>query len=221
MVKRTSKMDLTDLYVRNELTADEIVKFEEALMESPEMQRHLEMVLGLREMLALYPEGMAECRRRESLSGDGRWRYVAFAATLMLAAFVSGMFWNVKNENGELRAELAQLGQPRTNILRIPVDTLRSSTADRMPDVVIKKPEDHAALLLDIDYGTLGRRHERILFELTDESGMVLMSWSVKGEPRGRSSVMLNNEQVPPERLWLRFLSAEGTELDKRLLEFR
>lgn len=221
MVRKTAKPDVIDRYVRNELAADEIVKFEEALVESPELQRELETILGLREALALRPETAADPGRAEPRPGAEYWRPAAVAASLLLAVFSTAMLWKVSNENAGLREDLDLLAQPRTTVLRIPVDTLRSGGADQRPDVVIRKPEGRAALLLDIDYSSMAGRHERIFFELNDERGAVLMAWSIEARAGGRSSVMVDNEHIPAGRIWLRFLSAEGEELDRRLLEFR
>jgi hypothetical protein len=48
---RTSRQEWIDRYVRDELSVEEIAAFEQALLDSLEMQQELETTLALRQLL--------------------------------------------------------------------------------------------------------------------------------------------------------------------------
>ena len=88
MAENTTRQQWIDRYVRNDLTVEEITEFELALMESPQMQKGLEAVLGLREALLLEPDPRQETGvddlLPESLSGGGNWRSLAMMLDIEL-----------------------------------------------------------------------------------------------------------------------------------------
>ena len=222
MAKQTSKQVRVDRYVRDELAVDETVEFEQALMESSAMQQDLETALGLREALLLVPEqnlprnGLLP----EFLPGGGNWQPVALAASLLLAVFSTVMFWKVSNDSAGLQNQLDLLNQPRTQLLSVPVNIMRSASS-RTPDVIIQKPLGHSAILLDIELGSAASELEELIFELVDDGGVAISSWNAAPTQSGRASVMLSSERIPSARLWLQISSGQGRTLERRLLEFR
>jgi hypothetical protein len=222
MAKQSARQVWVDRYVRDELAVDETVKFEQALMDSPAMQQNLETALGLREALLLEPEQNVPRNGLlpEPLPGGGNWQPVALAASVLLAVFSSVMFWKVSNDSAGLQNQLDLLKQPRTQVLTVPVNIMRSAS-NRTPDVIIQKPVGHSAILLDIELGPAASNFEELVFELVDDDGTAISSWNAAPVQSGRASVLLNSEQVPSTRLWLQISSNTGQKLGQRLLEFR
>jgi hypothetical protein len=222
MAKQSSRQVWVDRYVRDELAVDETVEFEQALMESPAMQQDLETALGLREALLLEPKQSVSRNGRlpEPLPGGGNWQPVALAASVLLAVFSTVMFWKVSNDSAGLQNQLDLLKQPRTQVLTVPVNIMRSASS-RTPDVIIQKPVGHSAILLDIELGSAASKLEELVFELVDDDGVAISSWNAAPTKRGRASVMISSEQIPSARLWLQISSSEGRTLERRLLEFR
>ena len=222
MARQASRLDWVNRYVRNELTVDEIVGFEQALMDSPDIQRDLESVLGLREALLLQPEQSIPPADLlpEALSGGGNWKSAALAASVILAVFSTVMFWKVSNDSAELHRQLDLLSQPRSIVLKVPVDIMRSA-GSRTPDVVARIPEGHAAILLDIQLTPRSLQQPSLFFNMVDETGATVASWSATSFANGRAEVLLNSEQVPALPVWLEISSDEGQLLERRLLEFR
>jgi hypothetical protein len=224
MAEDTSRQQWIDRYVRNELTVEEIAEFELALMESPQMQKGLETVLGLREALLLEPEPGQQTAvddlLPESLSGGGNWRSLAMVASVLLAVFSTVMFWKVSNDSAALQNQLDLLSQPRTVLLTVPVNIMRSASSQE-PDVIVKIPTGHSAMMLDIELNPASRQQQSLGFALLDEAGMAVLKWSATAGPDGHVEALLNSEQVPASRLWLEISSEDGQVLDRRLLEFR
>lgn len=191
-------------------------------MNSPGMQQELETALALREALLLSsePEPGTDDLLPESLSGAGNWQPMALAATVILAVFSTVMFWKVSNDSANLQHQVDLLSQPRTQVLTVPVNIMRSA-GGQTPDVIIQKPPGHSAILLDIELAPPSLQLQEIHFALRDPDGNAVASWVVAPSPQGHASVLLNSEQVPESQLWLE-LSAEGGEIiERRLLEFR
>lgn len=222
MSRKTTRLEWVNRYVRDELTVDEMAEFEHTLMDSPAMQQDLETVLGLREALLLEPEQHVPRDELlpESLAGGGNWKSMALAATVILAVFSTVMFWKVSNESAHLQRQLDVLSQPRSNVLRVPVNIMRSAGA-RTPDVIAQKPAGHSAILLDIQLAPRSLQQPSLVFSLVDEAGTTVLSWSATSFANGRAEALLNSEQVPGMRLWLEIASDDGELLERRLLEFR
>ena len=224
MAENTSRQQWIDRYVRNDLTVEEITEFELALMESPQMQKGLEAVLGLREALLLEPDPGQETGvddlLPESLSGGGNWRSLAMVASVLLAVFSTVMFWKVSNDSAALQNQLDLLSQPRTVLLTVPVNIMRSASSQE-PDVIVKIPTGHSAMMLDIELNPASRQQPSLGFALLDEAGTAVLKWSATAGATGHVEALLNSEQVPASRLWLEISSEDGQVLDRRLLEFR
>jgi hypothetical protein len=138
----------------------------------------------------------------------------------ILAVFSTVMFWKVSNDSAQLQRQLVSLSQPRTQVLTVPVNIMRSA-GQHTPDVIIQKPTGHSAILLDIELGSRARELDRLAFALVDETGNSISDWIDAPTPDGRASVVLNSEQLPASRLWLQISSINGQALERRLLEFR
>jgi len=222
MAEHTSRHEWVDRYVRNELTVNEITEFEQVLMESPAIQKDLETVLGLREALLLEPEQdiPIDGLLPESLSDRGNWQSMALAASLVLAAFSSGMAWKFSNDSADLQKQLNLLGQPRTDVLTVPVNIMRSA-GSQAPDVIIQKPSGHSAILLDIELGKAALQQQALAFALVDEAGSKVLDWRTAAAAGGRVEVLLNSERIPATRVWLEIATSDGQLLERRLLEFR
>jgi hypothetical protein len=220
--EQISRLAWVDRYVRNEMTADEMVAFEETLMDSPGMQQELQAALGLRETLLLESEQepAEHDLLPDSLSGSGNWQPLALAATVILALFSTVMFWKVSNDSSDLQRQLDLLSQPRTHVLTVPVNIMRSA-GGQTPDVIIQKPSGHAAILLDIELAPPSRQLDDVHFALLDQGGKAVANWVATPSPQGRASVLLNSEQIPVSQLWLEISSRSGDLIERRLLEFR
>jgi len=227
MVRKASSQAWVDRYVRDELTMDEVAKFETELLGSPRLQQELETAISLRRILQAEtvlprrdPVTMVE---EESTSGwppgGSGWHTPAVAASLLLAVFSTFMFWKTGNDSRELQRRLDQLAQPRGAVLTVPVDIMRSAGA-QTPAVIVQKPGGRAAILLDIELGQAALEFSELEFALTDESGNLLAGWLAKPGTNGRAQVVLNNEQLPAARVWLEIFTFGGQLIDRRLLEF-
>lgn len=68
-----------------------------------------------------------------------------------------------------LQRQLDLLNQPRSQVLTVPVNIMRSAHG-QVPDVIVQKPAGRAAILLDIELGPLARKLELLEFALVDEA---------------------------------------------------
>ena len=222
MTKQTSRQGWVDRYMRDEMTVDKMAEFETALMELPGMQQELETVFGLREVLFLESkqDSGTDNRRTVSLPGAGKWQSLALAALVILAVYTTVMLWKVSSELEDLQRQVDLLNTPRSKVLTVPVNIMRSA-GGQTPDVIIQKPAGHSAILLDIELGARVRVFERLEFALIDDTGNPILTWTAAPVGDGRASVMLNNEQIPASRLWLQTSSSDGLVIERRLLEFR
>lgn len=221
MSESTAGLSWVDRYVRDQLSTDEIAEFEIALMDSPALADELETALAIRATLALGPEQQAASNEilPESLSGSGNWQPLALAAMVILALFSTVMFWKSGNDAAALQRQLEQLSQPRTGILNVPVNIMRSSGSEN-PDVVIKIPTGHSGILLDIELSSAARKIDELHFTLRNEAGERVANWTGQASPTGRAEVMLGSEQVPAELLSLEISSEAGTLIDQRWILF-
>ena len=53
MTEQPNNIELADLYVRNKLTTDEETDFEVRMLESPELQQHVQTALAIKESFKL------------------------------------------------------------------------------------------------------------------------------------------------------------------------
>jgi hypothetical protein len=139
---------------------------------------------------------------------------------VILAVFSTVMFWKVGNDSADLQHQVDLLSQPRTQVLTVPVNIMRSA-GSQTPDVIVQKPTGHAAILLDIELAPPSRQLDDVHFALLDQGGKAVANWVATPSPQGRASVLLNSEQIPVSQLWLEISSRSGDLIERRLLEFR
>lgn len=208
-----------DRYLRDELSAEEQAAFEEALLEDPELQSRVETALGIREVLSQAQALGALAAPRHGKSRN-QWAPLAMAASVLLAVVSATLLWRTNLESNELQAQIEALQQPRTSVLRVPVDIMRSS-GNATPDVVIQKPASNGLVVLDIELSPDLQNVPLVHFELRQGESAPIMRWSSRPGPNGRSSVAINAEALPPGLVHL-YMSDEAGELrESRLLEFR
>jgi len=208
-----------DRYIRNELSPEEEIAFEERLLEDPELQQELEAALAIKETM----------KRSDLVRGDvvappvntgNSWTPFALAASVLLAVASTTLLWRANIESDELRQQLEALKQPRTNVLNVPVDIMRSS-GNGIPDVIIQKQDGQSVIVLDIELSPRFSQLDQVDFELSEESGERLLAWSSSGSRNGRTSAVLNSESVPDGRVILAMTSPGDQLKETRLLEFR
>jgi len=226
MPEQNAHRGWVDRYVRDQMTEQEMAAFEETLMDSPALQQELETVLALRGALSMQPapppefEAGSESDATQTLTGAGKWQGLALAAMVVLAVFSTVMFWKTSNDAADLKRQLTQLGQPRTQVLTVPVDIMRSA-GSQTPDVIVKKPPGHSAILLDIELTPAARQLDLLNFSLVDPDETLVATWVASPNPQGHSTAVFNTEDVPASRLWLEISTPGGELIERRLLEFR
>jgi hypothetical protein len=212
-----------DLYLRDELSAEQEAEFETALLETPDLQQALEAALGIRQALLLEHEFQRENADigpiDASLSGSLKWQPMALAASVLLAVFSTTMYWRVSNQAGDLQIEVDALRQPRGAVLTVPIDIMRSLNST-VPDVIVKKPEGMALVVLDIEASPAVRGLERVQMTLRAEDADPIMTWEAYPGTHGRILSVIDSAALPTGLVWLEM--ADGpTVVDRRLIEFR
>lgn len=221
MAEHNINNDWVDRYIRDELNAEEEVAFEERLLEDTGLQQELEAALAIKETL----------QRRELMTGNvveppasavtrNSWTPYAMAASVLLAVASTTLLWRANIETNGLKQQLEALKQPRTSVLNVPVDIMRSA-GNTTPDVIIQKPGMQGVIVLDVELSPRFSQLDQINFELSGEAGEQFLAWRSSPTPDGRASVVLNSEIIPDGRVILA-MSSPGTEQkETRLLEFR
>jgi hypothetical protein len=125
----------------------------------------------------------------------------------------------VSNQAAGLESEIAALRQPRGAVLNVPVDIMRSSS-ERTPDVIVRKPDGAAVIVLDIEASQAIIGLDRVQVSLRDPEGNLLFSWTTSTDSRGRIHSALDATSLPTGQFWLEMGRGEEV-LDRRLLEFR
>lgn len=211
-----------DRYLRNELAADQEAEFETALLESAQLQQDLEAAMAIRQALILEDElrdPVSDDARNEIMAGGSRWQSLALAASVILAVFSTTMYWRVSNQAAGLESRIAVLQNPRGTVVTVPVDIMRSS-GSRAPDVIVRKPEGAALIVLDIEATQSVLGLDRVQLALRDGEGQRLFSWAASPDASGRIRSALDASSLPAGKLWLE-MGREDEVLDRRLLEFR
>lgn len=214
-----------DWYLRDELSAEDEEAFETAMLESPALQQELETALAIRgalqkDSMPEHPSPGVSDPMPEKRMGGAAWRPLALAAAVALAVLSTVMWWKSGIESADLERRLQAHAQPRTDVLTVAVPIMRSASG-QSPDVIVQKPAGQAAILLDIELGLQARQEPQLGFELTDSDGGQVLSWQASPASDGRATALINSEQIPASRLWLRISDGEGNLLERRLLEFR
>ncbi|HLF31695.1 MAG TPA: hypothetical protein VI566_11785 [Xanthomonadales bacterium] len=221
MHRSEERREWVDRYLRNELMGDEAAIFETALLDSPDLQLQLETSIGIRQALLLEAE-MGETEKAYPPSGpDARnnWQPVALAASVVLAVFSTTMYWKVSNEAGMLQSEIIAMSQPRTTVLTVPVDIMRSASS-QTPDVIIHKPEGNALLVLDLELSPAVAAMGQVRMSLRDSQAVELFAWDSGVFDNGRVTAAFDSRMLPNGKVWLEMSDGQGRVIDRRLLEF-
>lgn len=220
MVDHARHSNEIDRYLRNELSAEEESAFEQALLESTELQEALEAALALREAIRLDSAAMSSGGGEPDrlLKGTSNWQPFAMAASVLLAIFSTTMFWKVSQESTELRGRVQALNKPYAVVQKISVDIMRSG--GNAPDIIIQKPGEHALVLLEIELSPLGQQQSSVHMTMRDESQSDILDWTSSVNGQRVVSVAIPSQDLPEGRVWLELADSEGKIFDRRLLEF-
>lgn len=218
MVEERFDDDWVDRYVRDELSPEDEDRFEQRLMEDAGLQARVEAALGIRGVLQ---QSSATTQSPPAgRIGSNPWTSWALAASVALAAVTTVLLWRENVRNNALREQVRSLQAPRTSVLTVPVDIMRSSGAGS-PDVIIQKPADDGAIVLDIELAPRFRGLEQIDFSLQAPDGAPVLAWSATPGADGRAVVVLQPESLPDGLVELWIVGPNGRLNGRRLLEFR
>lgn len=218
---RNETTELIDRYLRDELVAEEEVAFETALLESPDLQLQLETAMAIQQAILLADEidSTVVTDALPAMDARNNWQPLALAASVTLALFSTTMYWKLSNETGLLHSEIDALNQPRTSVLTVPVDIMRSAD-QQTPDVIIRKPGADALLVLDIELSQAVAGAGQLQLVLRDTDNTELFSWAATSAENGRLNVAFSSGALPLGQVWLEISDAHGGVVDRRLLEF-
>ena len=213
---------MTDRYVRNKLTPAEVEAYELQMMESPELQDELEeaqmlqkaLRLGKTERQPLKDSAVAETTGGPNWTG---WALAASIALLLGSAYFHVSTWS---ESGVLKNQVAELSQPRSEILFATVKIMRSA-GNTVPDSIIQLPQQKATVMLEIELGSRSRNIQELRFRLESEAQPMDLSWVGSPDENGLATVAINSELIPSGLVWLVVSANSGEVLERRLLEFK
>ena len=208
-------------YIRDQLSAGEQAAFEEALLEDTELQSEVEACLAIRETLKRETDRLQVPTKSVPKSASSNvWTSWAMAASVLLAVVSTSALWRINIENNTMQSQIEALQLPRTDVLRVSLDIMRSSGGST-PDAIIRKPPGRSAILLDIELSPRFQELDRVDFSLQREDGEPVFNWSAEPGRDGYASVVLNSESVPEGVLYLHISGSRGRLVEKRSLEFR
>lgn len=224
MTERPTDIELADMYVRDMLPADQEAEFELRMLESPELQQHVETALAIQQSLRLdqahQEPGHDNDDEPEIMETGSGWKNWALAASVLLAVVSILLLAKSNVESEQLRLRVAELSQPQTLVLHVPVDIMRSFDAGTA-DVIVQKPPTGAAIQLDIELGQESRNQPLLGFSLLDATDTPIVTWQASPSADGRATALIRSEQTPTGLLQLTISNADGVVLDRRLIEFR
>jgi hypothetical protein len=154
-----------------------------------------------------------------TLDARNHWQPLALAASVVLAVFSTTMYWQVSNKAGTLQSEITAMSQPRTSVLTVPVDIMRSADS-QTPDVMVRKPEGNALLVLDVELSPAVAALGRVRMSLRDAQAVELLTWDSGRFDDGRVTVAFDARKLPDGKVWLEMSDGQGRVIDRRLLEF-
>ena len=154
-----------------------------------------------------------------TLDARNHWQPLALAASVVLAVFSTTMYWQVSNKAGMLQSEITAMSQPRTSVLTVPVDIMRSADS-QTPDVMVQKPEGNALLVLDVELGPAVAALGQVRMSLRDAQALELLAWDSGRFDDGRVTVAFDARKLPDGKVWLEMADGQGQVIDRRLLEF-
>lgn len=213
--------DWVDRYVRDELSEEEVEEFEERLMTDSDLQGQLEAVLLMKEALKLGNESEADAAKDAvAIPWRNQWSPMAIAASVLLAVVSTTLYWRSNVEIGHLQDQVAALQAPRTSVLTVPVDIMRSA-GSATPDVIVELPAGHGAIVLDIELSPRFRNLQTVDFELLTQDSEAVLGWTAAPAGSDTIKVVLDSEVVPAGMIQLRMSDPDSDKQESRLLEFR
>lgn len=221
MTEQSKYDDWVDRYVRDELSEEEVEAFEERLMTDGDLQNQLEAVLLMKEALKLESESEADSARDAVVvPWRNQWSPMAIAASVLLAVVSTTLYWRSNVQIGHLQDQVAALQAPRTSVLTVPVDIMRSA-GSATPDVIVEIPAGHGAIVLDIELSARFQNLRAVDFELLTQDSEVALAWTAAPVGSDTVKVVLDSEVVPTGMVQLRMSDPDGDVQESRLLEFR
>jgi hypothetical protein len=221
MTEQEKYGEWVDRYVRDELSEDEVVAFEERLLEDPGLQRELEAVLAIRKALQLDAELPSEpAQWAKTKPGANQWSSMAIAASVVLAIVSTTFYWRTSVEAGRLQEQVNALQAPRTAVLNVPVNIMRTA-GDASPDAIVQVPAGNGVIVLDIELSAHFQSLASIDFRLQADGLEEALKWTAPPSSSGRARVVLFSETIPGGRAHLQISNPSGDLTETRLLEFR
>ncbi|MGB5291467.1 MAG: hypothetical protein WBN41_08455 [Lysobacterales bacterium] len=225
MTENLHDIEWVDRYIRNQLSAEEEAEFEVRMLQSKELQQHLQTAMALKESLKL-DEEIGKSSARPPLTGQSRmknrWRDMAIAASVMIALGSSAGLVVSRYQTDRLEQQIAELNQPATAVLLVPVHIMRSSEPGSS-HVIVQKPPGRALIQLDIELSgqALAQAQPFLQFALVNDKERPVLTWQASPLANGRATVLLRNDQVPAGNVRLEISDQGGNVLERHLLEFR
>jgi hypothetical protein len=225
MTENLHDIEWVDRYIRNQLSAEEEAEFEVRMLQSKELQQHLQTAMALKESLKL-DEEIGKTSARPPLTDQSRmkhrWRDMAIAASVLIALGSSAGLVVSRHQTDRLEQQIADLNQPATAVLLVPVQIMRSSEPGSS-HVIVQKPPGRALIQLDIELSGQAQAQAQpfLQFTLVNDQQRPVLSWQASPLANGRATVLLRNDQVPTGNVRLEISDAGGNVLERHLLEFR
>ena len=221
MNEKSKFYDWVDPYIRGELSDEELAIFEERLIADSQLQKEFEAVFGIKQALKLDAKTESNSTRQaEMRPGRNQWSSLAIAASVLLAVTSTTLYWRTSVEAGRLKEQLSALQAPRSTVLNVPINIMRSA-GGVTPDVIVQKPAGNGAIVLDIELSQRFQELDLIEFQLLADESESVLNWTATADFSGRVSVVLNSELVPEGMVQLVISDPSSKLQDSRLLEFR
>jgi hypothetical protein len=225
MTENLNDIEWVDRYVRNQLSVEEEAEFEVRMLQSKELQQHLQTAIALKETLKLDEETGSSSARPELIDQPrmkSRWKDLAIAASVLIALGSSAGLVVSRYQTDQLEQQITALNQPATAVLMVPVHIMRSPDPGSS-HVIVRKPFGRALIQLDIELSGQAQAQAKpfLQFALVDDKQHPVLTWQASPLANGRATVLLRNDQVPTGNIHLEISDQGGTVLERHLLEFR
>jgi len=222
MNKQIDSREWVDKYLKGQLSDEEVVEFEERLIDDVQLQHELETELALTQAVKLQAgtePGISEITRGNPRVNQ--WSSLAIAASVLLAIVSTLFYWRTSVEAGRLQDQLVALNAPRTSVLNVLVNTKRAGGPSGVV-ATVQKPDENAEIILDIELPAGFSELASIGFELRSDKPEADLAWNAPGTRSSRARVALNSELIPNGVVQLLILDPSG-ELEAKtyMLEFR
>lgn len=207
--------DWIDRYLKEELSVEELERFELRLMDDTALQDELEAALAVRQALSMAPPEGGEVVSAIDPAPVREWAPWATAASVALAVVCVVALARTQVENAGLQERLRALEGPRSGVLTVTLDPMRSGSPQ---GTVVYRPADLSAVLLDIPLPPAVRESTPLRFELR-QGDSSLASWKATTDASGRITTLLDGGLVPDGLFILVIRSDDGEVLEQRAFE--